>query len=126
MEKFVESRNKQFSCNCGVGFRLILMDINMPVMDGCTATKHILSFQKQYQSRIEEDNQERKAMNQPLVPLIPLKISAITSYTNKANIDECFAVGMDEVIHKPVDFSTLKDILQRFYYTPEELKNITN
>jgi CheY-like chemotaxis protein len=102
------------------------MDINMPVMDGCTATKHILSFQKQYQSRIEEDNQERKAMNQPLVPLIPLKISAITSYTNKANIDECFAVGMDEVIHKPVDFSTLKDILQRFYYTPEELKNITN
>jgi CheY-like chemotaxis protein len=46
VEKFVESRNKQFSCNCGVGFRLILMDINMPVMDGCTATKHILSFQK--------------------------------------------------------------------------------
>lgn len=65
-------------------------------------------------------------MGQPLIPIIPLKISAITSYTNKANIDECLEVGMDEVIHKPVDFGTLEDILNRFYYTSEELKKIPN
>ena len=126
VEKFVENRNSQFTCNCGIGFRLILMDINMPVMDGCTATKHIISFQKQYEQSIREENVERKAMGQPLVPIIPLKISAITSYTNKANIDECFTVGMDEVIHKPVDFSTLKDIMKRFYYTAEEMEKIPN
>ena len=44
VEKFVENRNQQSICGCGNGFRLILMDINMPVMDGCTATKHILTF----------------------------------------------------------------------------------
>lgn len=126
VEKFVANRNSQFTCNCGIGFRLILMDINMPVMDGCTATKHIISFQKQYEESIKEDNVERKAMGQPLIPIIPLKISAITSYTNKANIDECFTVGMDEVIHKPVDFTTLKDIMNRFYYTEEEMKKVPN
>jgi CheY-like chemotaxis protein len=97
------------------------MDINMPVMDGCTATTHILSFQKHYEETIAEENSERAAKGLPLVPVIPLRISAITSYTNKANIDECFAVGMDEVIHKPVDFATLKDVLNRFYFTPAEL-----
>ena len=126
IEEFVTNRNQSSDCNCGKGYRLILMDINMPVMDGCTATKHIISFQKQYEESIKEDNVERKAMGQPLIPIIPLKISAITSYTNKANIDECFTVGMDEVIHKPVDFTTLKDIMNRFYYTEEETKKVPN
>ena len=121
VEKFVQSRNKQMECNCGVDFRLILMDINMPVMDGCTATKHILKFQTEYESELREENAERVAMGKEPLPIVPLKISAITSYTNKSNIDECFAVGMNEVIHKPIDFSTLKDVLNRFYYTKEEL-----
>ena len=98
------------------------MDINMPVMDGCTATKHILDFQEKYEESTKEDNVEYAAMGQDLMHIIPLKISAITSYTNKSNIDECFAVGMDEVIHKPVEFNVLKDILIRFYYTEEEKK----
>ena len=99
------------------------MDINMPVMDGCTATKHILEFQEEYEKQIKEENLEKEAMGQELLKLIPLKIVAITSYTNKANVDECFNVGMVEVIHKPVNYSHLVDVLKNFYYTENELKS---
>ena len=44
VEKFAENRIQQRKCNCGVGIKLILMDVNMPVMDGCTATQHILKL----------------------------------------------------------------------------------
>jgi len=37
-------------CNCGVGLLLVMMDINMPIMDGCTATQHILKKQQEYEA----------------------------------------------------------------------------
>lgn len=46
VEAFVNNRNQSQVCNCGVGVLLILMDINMPIMDGCTATSHILRKQR--------------------------------------------------------------------------------
>lgn len=89
---------------CGKGYRLILMDINMPVMDGCTATKKIKEFQEQYSQNMREENIERMAQGLDPIKEVPLNIVAITSYTNKDNIDECFRVGMIDVIHKPVNF----------------------
>ena len=47
VQKFEANRAK--SCNCGVGYKLILMDINMPVMDGITATELILEKQQEYE-----------------------------------------------------------------------------
>jgi len=114
VEKFVANRNKE--CSCGKQYRLILMDINMPVMDGYTATQHILEFQEEYEASLKEENREREAKGKPVIDPVPLKIVAITSYTNKANIDQCFEVGMTEVIHKPVSLTVLQDIVDRYYY----------
>lgn len=122
IEEFVNNRNQSSDCNCGKGYRLILMDINMPVMDGCTATKHILEFQKEYVSNLEEENREKVAMGQETTKILPLNIVAITSYTNKDNVDECFNVGMKDVIHKPVNFNHLVDVLKKYYYTEKELE----
>jgi two-component system CheB/CheR fusion protein len=63
------------TCN----YDLILMDVQMPVMDGLTATKLIREF--------DED-----------VPII-----AMTANAFKEDAEKCLKSGMNEHISKPID-----------------------
>lgn len=68
-------------------YDLILMDINMPVLDGLGATVEI-----------------RKAgLNIPII--------AMTANALKGVVDECLAEGMDDYIPKPVDRQLLSKVL---------------
>lgn len=74
------------------GFDLILMDIQMPVMDGITATKHIRSDQ-----RFED------------VPIVAVTANAMS--------DEralCLASGMQDYLLKPLDRETLLNCLAKW------------
>ena len=73
-------------------YDLILMDIQMPEMDGLEATKFIRS--------------SLPAAKQP-------KIIAMTAYTLQGDREQCLAAGMDEYISKPVKMEELKDALER-------------
>jgi PAS domain S-box-containing protein len=64
-------------------FDLILMDVQMPVMNGYEATKIIR------QKEAEKENGER-------IPII-----ALTAYAMKADKDRCIEAGMDDYISKP-------------------------
>jgi signal transduction histidine kinase/CheY-like chemotaxis protein len=64
------------------GFDLILMDVQMPEMDGLEATSEI--------RRIEQKKGTR-------IPII-----AMTAQTMKGDRDNCFAAGMDSFVSKPV------------------------
>ena len=78
-------------CSClDKGFKLILMDIQMPVMGGIEASEKILRIS-------------------------PCKIVALTSYTATAMHKKCLAVGMKEVFTKPVVYAKLKQILDKYY-----------
>jgi signal transduction histidine kinase/CheY-like chemotaxis protein len=61
-------------------FDIILMDMHMPIMDGCQATKMIRD--------LEKDN-------------IKTPIIAMTANSVKSEIDKCLAAGMDDYIPKP-------------------------
>ena len=76
-------------------FDLILMDCNMPVMDGFEATKHI---------RILE--QKNKTT--------PIPIIALTAHAFEHIKQECIDAGMDEHLSKPVDLTQLRALLQQF------------
>lgn len=67
---------------------VVLMDINMPVMDGHEATIHI-----------------RKELDAPLkdTPII-----AMTANSEKFEIDKCYTSGMNDYISKPFDPEQLK------------------
>jgi PAS domain S-box-containing protein len=72
----------------------VLMDVQMPVMDGMQATRKI-----------------RRSRLGPIDPTIP--IVAMTAYAMKGDREKCLNAGMDGYVSKPVDFSELaRTILQ--------------
>ncbi len=77
-------------------FDLILMDLQMPVMDGLTATSMI---------REAERNSEGEAR----VPIVALTANAL-----KDDRDACAAAGMDDYLTKPVSRDQIATTLQRF------------
>ena len=72
----------------GVLPRLVLMDCQMPVMDGFEATMRIREWE------LSERHQR-------------LPIVALTAGTFPEDLDRCLAVGMDGFIAKPIDFNIL-------------------
>jgi len=71
VKKYQEALDKP--CNCpDKGFRLVLMDIQMPVMGGIEATEKILRLR-------------------------PTNVLAVTSFTNESTRRECREVGMKDV-----------------------------
>lgn len=71
-------------------FDVILMDCEMPVLDGEEATRRI--------RQQEHDN------SWPRKPII-----ALTAHAMKEQIDGCVEAGMDDHISKPVEMSVLRD-----------------
>lgn len=74
-------------------FSLILMDCQMPNMDGYEATRQI---------RIKEAGHAR-------IPIL-----ALTANTSEADRAECLKSGMDEMLSKPVKFGGFKERLEHW------------
>ena len=71
-------------------FDAILMDIEMPVLDGMQATKSIRKFNT-------------------AIPII-----AITAYVNDRNKNECTKAGMNGFLAKPVTQDVIKSVITGF------------
>ncbi|KAK6496556.1 Histidine kinase [Arthrobotrys musiformis] len=81
----------------GKHFHIILMDVQMPTLDGIQATSAIRSL----------------GYRAPIV--------ALSAYSTENNIKECYDSGMDYFISKPVKKSQLRTVLKRYCSTiPEE------
>lgn len=73
----------------------ILMDIQMPVMDGLETTRHIRDFETQH-----------RLPRQPII--------ALTSHPFSGDRESCEISGMDEYISKPFNPDYLKEVIERF------------
>ncbi|MFQ3678952.1 MAG: response regulator, partial [Pseudanabaenaceae cyanobacterium] len=76
-------------------FDLVLMDVQMPEMDGLTATQHIRQWEAQ--------------QNKPPVPIVAMTANAMTE-----DRERCLAAGMNDHIGKPVRLEDLRTTLARF------------
>lgn len=75
-------------------YKAILMDCMMPIMDGFTATAHIRQWETSSSS--------------PRTPIIALTASVLD-----ADIQRCFAVGMDDYVSKPFKKDMLIEKIER-------------
>ncbi len=74
-------------------FDVILMDLRMPIMDGLEATKQI-----------------RKMSDQKIAST---KIIAFTGDVMKDTIQQCYGIGMDGVIAKPIDIHEVNQVIAK-------------
>ncbi len=77
-------------------YDVILMDVQMPEMDGLEATRAILDL---------------KLKKRP-------KILAMTAYALEGDRERCLAAGMDGYISKPVQLDELRNALQELQDFP--------
>ena len=78
-------------------FHVILIDVQMPVMDGYTATRKIRKWEDQ--SRTSESH----------IPII-----AMTAHAMKGDRGKCLAAGMDDYVTKPIKPETLFPVIEQW------------
>ena len=95
--KLFEAKNGKEALNIFLETKLdlIIMDIQMPEMDGWEATRNIRKLEKNSNKNI---------------PII-----AITAGTSKEEEEKCFAAGMNAFLTKPVAISKLKNVLDKYF-----------
>ena len=97
-------------------YAVILMDCQMPIMDGFQATQSIREREASIVKR--EGHDERRATNgerrnTPHIPII-----AITANAMQGDRERCLAAGMDDYLAKPVQLAALRLALQRWVAQP--------
>jgi CheY-like chemotaxis protein len=75
-------------------FELILMDIQMPEMDGLETTRQIRGIES------------REGLH-------PVRISAVTANSADSDRTACFTAGMDDFLAKPIHLEELEKVVQR-------------
>jgi len=90
------------------GFEAVLMDLQMPVMDGYTATRKIRSRET------TQSPQSTASKNDPNAHIPRIPIIAMTAHAMATEREKCIAAGMDEHISKPFDPQLLLSTLARW------------
>jgi two-component system sensor histidine kinase/response regulator len=103
------------------GCDMILMDIQMPEMDGFEATEAIRQFELQHFALGGDEKEGNTGKNEDLRMRVP--IIAMTAHAMKGDREKCLERGMDDYIAKPIKREIVMAVLEK--WRPKEC-NIRN
>ncbi len=95
---FTSARAAIAQLEAGADFDLVFMDVQMPDIDGLTATKLIRGLEG---------------------PISDVPIIALTAHALPSHIKECLDAGMNEHFSKPVDLDKMKALIARLLSAPQ-------
>lgn len=75
---------------------VILMDVQMPELDGVEATRRIRAREKELPGRRR------------------VTIIAMTAHLMPEDVEECKRAGMDEMVPKPIDLERLLELIKQY------------
>jgi CheY-like chemotaxis protein len=99
LARMVENGQQALDALAGEPFSLILMDVQMPVMDGLEATRRIRSG--------------GVPAADPDIPII-----ALTAHSQEEDRQRCLDAGMTDHLAKPIDIAELRRIISRHAASP--------
>jgi CheY-like chemotaxis protein len=83
-------------------YDLVLMDLEMPELNGLDATEEI--------RKVEKENKIKS----------PVKIIAVTAYAMETDRQSCFNAGMDDFLAKPFLLEELSGIIEKHFGANKE------
>uniref|UniRef100_UPI004056DB4C PAS domain S-box protein n=1 Tax=Candidatus Electronema sp. TaxID=2698783 RepID=UPI004056DB4C len=95
-------------------YDLIFMDMQMPVMDGLTATRHIRLLEQGLSTELPGDLATQAKLLRERLAGGHLHIIAVTANALQEDRQQCLDVGMDEYLSKPYKKNSMLRVLQRF------------
>jgi len=91
----VENGKKAFEAFKDDHYDIILMDIQMPLMDGLECTRKIREYEKKHQK-------------------VAVMIIAVTAHAMTGDKNKCINAGMDDYITKPIEEQVLLNKINKF------------
>ena len=95
-------------------YHMVLMDIQMPEMDGFEATEAIRQFEIRHHTLNGQAKQEALTKNGDRSPIERVPIIAMTAHAMKGDREKCLEGGMDDYIAKPIKRQIVMEVLEKW------------
>jgi signal transduction histidine kinase/CheY-like chemotaxis protein len=95
-------------------YDMVLMDIQMPEMDGFEATKAIRQFENNRHPQGGQAEQGTITKNGDRSPIQRVPIIAMTAHAMKGDREKCLEGGMDDYIAKPIKRQIVMEVLEKW------------
>ncbi|MGH7230416.1 MAG: response regulator [Nitrospiraceae bacterium] len=106
---------------CRVAYSAVLMDCQMPDMDGLEATREIRRLEaKTERPKVSGNEQDSTHCLGPLASRLP--IIAMTANAMQGDRERCLEAGMDDYLAKPVKREEIQTMLAK--WIPEDLEEL--
>ncbi|MGB2690432.1 MAG: response regulator, partial [Desulfobacterales bacterium] len=100
-----------------VSYDIVLMDIQMPVMDGYTATHRIRELELKAQ-QVKLNKNDSEDLSDSEIQLLAhsgrIPIIAMTAHAMKGDREKCIAAGMDDYTPKPINPEELLEKIEKW------------